>query len=74
MLSFGNEGPVEMYVYYEHNISRKSIAYVRFNTPNRIRFTLDSSKIVSAKLDIGSFAVCKFYERKEERWGELARR
>jgi UDP-N-acetylglucosamine transferase subunit ALG13 len=68
VLTFANEGPIEMYIYYGQNISRKSIGYIRFNTPNKIRFTIDNSKIVSAHLDSGAFLVGKFYELKEERW------
>jgi hypothetical protein len=63
-----------MYICYGQNTTRKSIAYVRFNTPNKIRFTLDPSKIVGAKLDYGSFTVCKFYDKREEKWAELKHR
>jgi hypothetical protein len=74
VLSFGNEGPVEMFVCYGQSTSRKAIAYVRFNTPNKVRFSLDGNKIVGAKLESGAFTVCKFYEKREEQWSYLRAR
>lgn len=60
-----------MYIYYGHRISRKTIGYLRFQTPNKIRFFLDSNKIVTAKLDISNFETQKFYDKKEDKWFEL---
>ena len=53
MLPFEKQGPVELYIYYGQATSTKSIGYLRFNTPNRLKFILDSSKIVSVELESG---------------------
>jgi hypothetical protein len=71
LLTFGNEGPVEMYIYNAQPTSRKTIGYVRFQTPNKIRFILDSSKVVTAILENPPFDFYRFYDKKEEKWIEL---
>jgi hypothetical protein len=71
VLPIGNEGPIELYIYYGQAASTKSIGYLRFNSPNRVRFILDSSKIVDAYLESGTFAVKKMQDKKETRWKDL---
>ena len=64
LMSFGNEGPIEMYIYYGQNVSTKSIGYLRFQTPNRIKFTLDSNKIVDVQLENSQPDILKLYDKK----------
>ena len=54
-----------MYIYYGQETSRKTIGYIRFKTPNKIKFVLDSSKIVHVSPSVSTFDVCKFYDKKE---------
>lgn len=37
-MSFRNEGPVEVYIFYGQVASTKTIGYLRFNTPNKLQF------------------------------------
>ena len=71
VLSFNDMGPVELYIYYGHVVSTRTIGYVRFNSPNRVKFILDKNKIVNVKLDCGEFLVCKMQDKKEAKWSEL---
>lgn len=60
-----------MYVYYDQNVSTKSIGYFRLKTPNKITFTLDSNKIIHIKPVYNNFEVYNFHEKKEERWDKM---
>jgi hypothetical protein len=64
LISFGNEGAIEMYIYYGQNVSTKSIGYLRFQTPNRVKFTLDANKIVAVQLDNSQPDILKLYDKK----------
>jgi hypothetical protein len=44
-----------MYIYYEHEIASQSIGYLRVKTPNKVVFSLDKDKIISAKVLVGGF-------------------
>ena len=57
-----------MFIYYGQSTSRKSIGYVRFSTPNKIRFSIDSDKILQANVELGDFEVYKFSDKKEKKW------
>ena len=62
-----------MYIYYGQLTSTKSIGYLRFNSPNRVKFILDSSKIVSVELERGQFTACKMQDKKESKWKDITK-
>ena len=54
-----------MHVFYEHEITSQSIGYLQVKTPNKVVFTLDQDKIISAKCTVGGFLGYNFHEIKE---------
>jgi molecular chaperone DnaK (HSP70) len=73
LMPFDFPGPLEVYIYYGQASSTKSIGYMRFRGPNRVRFLLDASKVVSVELEKGSFSVCRLQDKKETKWADIAR-
>jgi hypothetical protein len=41
-----------MFIYYGQSTTRKTIGYVRFSTPNKIRFSIDFDKIIRADVEV----------------------
>jgi molecular chaperone DnaK (HSP70) len=74
ILNFGNEGTVDLWVFSDaQSLTAKAVARVRFRTPNKVSFTLDSNKVLTVQAQEG-LELCDLGHKEEAVWERIRAR